>query len=69
MSAIRHRMAEGSPDCAKIRMTFRLFFRSRSCLQTKNLLWRDCHSRFFYKLMALLFAEPLFFKSPLQLKM
>ena len=50
MTAIRHRMADGSPDCAKIRLTFRFFFSFRSCFQTKNLLWLNCRSRFFYKL-------------------
>lgn len=53
MTAIRHRMAHGAPDCAKIRLTFRSFFPLCSCLQTKKLLWLDCRSRFFYKLRPL----------------
>ena len=50
MPTILHRMAEGEPDCAKIRLTFLSFFHLLSSLQTKNLLWHDCRSRFFYKL-------------------
>lgn len=50
IAAIRHRMAADGPDCAEIFRTFRCFFPFRSGLQTKNLLWLDCTSRFFYRL-------------------
>ena len=49
-ATIQCRMADGRSDCAKIRLTFRFFFLLCSCLQTKNLLWLNCRSRFFYKL-------------------
>ena len=34
----------------KIQLLFRYFSFFRSCLHAKNLLWLNCHSRFFYKL-------------------
>ena len=51
-------MAEGGPKRPKMHLFFRCFFPLSFYLQTENLLWLDCQSRFFYKLKGEAFASP-----------
>ena len=45
----------------KIQLLFRYFSFFWSCLHAKNLLWLNCHSRFFYKLRPRCTSSVVFF--------